>query len=321
MDVCSLKYLRDLGQSVGEGGVNKHDDVRNVKDHLNALCSVLNLRGWGVYPEIELMPDTFPDKELFDAIREFQRRFCGFPADGLISPTGPTFKMLRTVVNSPEWQKRLNSLPIMNRKFFSFAQTSSATNVEKQPQGDAAKKAEAALPTPTTPTAPVNTPSNTYTPSSLHISDSGVDFIVKPPHEGFSDKLYNDIAGHCTIGYGHLVHHGSCNGATSENPYKNGIEEDDAKILFKQDIVKYEDIVKNKLSVKITQNQFDALCSFVYNIGNLPSSIYTKINVGDLTGACDSILKYDVYHDQQNNVHHSKGLKKRREREVELFNS
>ncbi|MGH2902464.1 MAG: glycoside hydrolase family protein [Solirubrobacteraceae bacterium] len=31
--------------------------------------------------------------------------------------------------------------------------------------------------------------------------------------EGFRETAYNDAAGHCTIGYGHLLHRGGCTAA------------------------------------------------------------------------------------------------------------
>lgn len=33
-------------------------------------------------------------------------------------------------------------------------------------------------------------------------------------------KLYNDSAGHCTIGYGHLVHHDPCGGKKYLNEHQ-----------------------------------------------------------------------------------------------------
>ena len=43
------------------------------------------------------------------------------------------------------------------------------------------------------------------------LNDEGAGFIGR--FEGFRGHLYNDAAGHCTIGYGHLVHLGNCNGS------------------------------------------------------------------------------------------------------------
>ena len=45
------------------------------------------------------------------------------------------------------------------------------------------------------------------------LSAAGVRLIAG--FEGFRSDLYNDAAGHCTIGYGHLVHTGNCDGSES----------------------------------------------------------------------------------------------------------
>ena len=42
--------------------------------------------------------------------------------------------------------------------------------------------------------------------------------------EGFRNKLYNDAAGYCTIGYGHLIKLSSCNG-TEDIKFRNKITE------------------------------------------------------------------------------------------------
>ena len=55
------------------------------------------------------------------------------------------------------------------------------------------------------------------------VSDGGLDLIAK--WEGFREHLYNDIADHCTIGYGHLVHKGKCNGSETRPEFKSGLKE------------------------------------------------------------------------------------------------
>lgn len=52
------------------------------------------------------------------------------------------------------------------------------------------------------------------------ISDRGLELIGR--FEGLRTELYNDVAGHCTIGYGHLVHRGNCDGSESEE-FRAGI--------------------------------------------------------------------------------------------------
>src|SRR3954451_2650756 len=48
-------------------------------------------------------------------------------------------------------------------------------------------------------------------PSATQVSDRGLELIGG--FEGLRTELYDDQAGHCTIGYGHLVHRGRCDGS------------------------------------------------------------------------------------------------------------
>jgi len=97
------------------------------------------------------------------------------------------------------------------------------------------------------------------------ISKQGLDLIKK--FEGFRAKMYNDPVGHCTIGYGTLLHHGNCNGDPSEQPYVNGITEDKAVELVKAETGRFQKTIHDTVKVDLNQNQFDALVSFTYNVG------------------------------------------------------
>src|SRR5216683_6816512 len=69
--------------------------------------------------------------------------------------------------------------------------------------------------------------------SRQSLSDRGLSFIEH--HEGFVDHLYNDSAGNCTIGYGHLLHHGGCN-ASDRARYPHGISRAQARNLLRVDV-------------------------------------------------------------------------------------
>lgn len=116
------------------------------------------------------------------------------------------------------------------------------------------------------------------------ISDAGIEFIKS--FEGFREHLYNDPAGHCTIGYGHLVHRENCDGRPAEHEFQNGITEARAMDLMRQKLTEFERVVNDRVTVRLTPHQFDALVSFVYNIGrgNFTSSNCTllrRLNNGE----------------------------------------
>lgn len=96
--------------------------------------------------------------------------------------------------------------------------------------------------------------------SNLKISQAGLDFIAK--WEGCVLKPYKDVAGLRTIGVGHLIKPG-------EN-YPDGVSitRDQAYVLLKKDAEKCEAAIKRAFSgTPLSQNQFDALCSFGFNCG------------------------------------------------------
>ena len=110
-------------------------------------------------------------------------------------------------------------------------------------------------------------PADTQVSRSMtwQISSSGINLIKQ--FERFMPQKYNDQAGHCTVGYGTLIHHGNCNGDTSEQPYANGITEERATELLMTRVNTTQQVLNDTITVTLNQNQFDALTSFVYNIG------------------------------------------------------
>ncbi len=108
-------------------------------------------------------------------------------------------------------------------------------------------------------------------------------------HEGFRDKIYKDPYGYKTIGYGHLIRE------NEEELFKKGITRDQALELLKNDIYEAEKAVNLLVKVPLTQNQFDALVSFTFNVGsgNLKkSTLLKKLNEGDYKGAADQFLRW-----------------------------
>ena len=150
-------------------------------------------------------------------------------------------------------------------------------------------------------------------PRRTRLSASGVAFIAR--FEGFRSGLYNDAAGHCTIGYGHLVHHGRCNGSERAE-FKAGISRERALELLRQRAGQFAGAV-NGLGVALNQNQFDALVSFTFNLGPgwiRDSGLQRALASGDY-GAVPREMSRWVYAGGQI----LQGLVKRRRAEGQLF--
>ena len=88
----------------------------------------------------------------------------------------------------------------------------------------------------------------------MKTSNKGIDLIKK--YEGLRLDAYLDAVGVWTIGYGHTLNVKSTDVITL----------DEAEYFLRQDVAFAEKEV-NKHNLNINQNQFDALVSFVFNLG------------------------------------------------------
>lgn len=90
----------------------------------------------------------------------------------------------------------------------------------------------------------------------MRVSQKGIDLIKK--FEGIRLKSYICPAGVLTIGYGH----------TGSDVYPNQqITEEEAERLLRRDTESAQQAISSFVSVKLNQNEYDALVSFVFNIG------------------------------------------------------
>ena len=147
-------------------------------------------------------------------------------------------------------------------------------------------------------------------PESMSVSNKGVDLICE--FEGEQLIAYDDGVGVWTIGFGTIKY-------PSGVRVKKGdtCTEAQAESYLKNDLVKFENAINKLVKVPLNQNQFDAISSFTYNLGetNLSSStLLKKLNVKDYSGAADQFLRWNKAGGKVMN-----GLTRRREAERNLF--
>jgi len=141
----------------------------------------------------------------------------------------------------------------------------------------------------------------------MKTSQQGLKLIER--FEGLSLTPYQDCVGLWTIGIGHLI------GKTL--PDNRTLTINECYALLASDVKKFELGVARYITAKLTQNQFDALVSFAFNLGLgtlQRSSLRQKLNRGDQEGAVKTWLKYNKAGGQV-----VKGLDLRRKAEVSLF--
>jgi lysozyme len=120
---------------------------------------------------------------------------------------------------------------------------------------------------------------------SMSLSAAGLAFIAA--QEGYRASVYADAAGHPTIGYGHRL--------LPDEKYPDGVTRDAARALLGQDTAHAEAAVR-RVSVALTQAEFDALVSFAFNVGvgNFArSTLAAKLNADDFPAAADELLSWD----------------------------
>ena len=139
----------------------------------------------------------------------------------------------------------------------------------------------------------------------MNISKKGIDLIKR--FEGCRLKAYRCPAGVWTIGYGHTGNVKSTDVITQEK----------AEEILKRDLKVHEDNVKRVVKIALTQNQFDALVSFEYNVGYgafANSTLLKLLNAGNYNGASKQFERWVYAGDRV-----LEGLLKRRKAERELF--
>lgn len=148
----------------------------------------------------------------------------------------------------------------------------------------------------------------------MNISGSGLDFIKT--HEGFRSRMYLDSAGLPTIGYGHLIKQNETDLLTAT------LSEEQAATILQQDTQQAQTVVNSQIYATLTQPQFDALVSLVFNIGQgnfSGSTVKGRINgnysASDIKEAWSRWNKVTV----NGQLVFNQGLANRRNDEIELY--
>lgn len=138
----------------------------------------------------------------------------------------------------------------------------------------------------------------------------GLDLIKQ--FEGLRLKAYDDGVGVWTIGYGTIRYPNGVRVKSGDTCTKEQAEQ-----YLKTDLDSFENVINTKVKVPLTQNQFDALACFVYNVGATNfsnSTLLRKLNAKDYSGAADQLLRWNKAGGKVMN-----GLTRRREAERKLF--
>ncbi|MCA1988006.1 MAG: lysozyme [Desulfarculus sp.] len=145
------------------------------------------------------------------------------------------------------------------------------------------------------------------THADRRINQAGLDLVKE--REGFFARQYICPAGKPSIGYGHVILAGE--------HFDEPISREQGEDLLRGDLAIAEEAVGRLVTAPLNENQFSALVSFTFNVGqgNLQKSTLLKmLNAGDYSGAAEQFGRW-IYADGKP----LEGLKIRREMEAALF--
>jgi len=162
------------------------------------------------------------------------------------------------------------------------------------------------------PSRAVDTSAQPAKPTKKRMSEAGLAKIRE--HEAFIAKPYDDGAGNTTIGYGHMVLAGE--------HFPSSITEAEAIELFNRDVERVVNGSLDKIEVELTQNQIDAIGSFIFNVGPgaFEQGLLPYINARQHEYATRRILRYVTGRNARTGERRVlRGLQKRRRDEVALY--
>lgn len=136
-------------------------------------------------------------------------------------------------------------------------------------------------------------------------SDACIDLVKQ--FEGFKEHAYLCPAGVWTVGYG----------TTEHVQPGDTVTEAEAVELLRNDLQEAADAVNDLVDVDLNQTQYDALCSFIYNVGREAfrnSTLLKLLNSGNYEGAAKQFERWN-----KANGKVLAGLSRRRELERAVF--
>lgn len=200
-------------------------------------------------------------------------------------------------------------------RLFAAATLATALACDREPQSrpvsDSARRVDTSARGVDTSARP-GQPAQPTQPGRKRMSEAGLARIRE--HEAFMPKAYDDGAGNSTIGYGHMVLAGE--------DFSGGITEAEAIKLFEKDVERVVNGSLDKIQVELTQNQIDAIGSFIFNVGPgaFEKGPLPHINARRHERATTRILRYVTGRDMRTGERRVlRGLLKRRRAEVALY--
>ena len=157
---------------------------------------------------------------------------------------------------------------------------------------------------------------------AMHVGQRGKDLFKE--WEGLVTHEYLDSGGAPTIGIGHLLTRsertsGKITIGGQALDYRNGLTEQQCWDLLDLDLSGSEAVVNEAVKVSLNQNQFDALVSFVFNVGDgafRGSTLLRLLNQGQLDQVPAQLQRW-----VRDNGQVVQGLVNRRNKEIALWNT
>lgn len=156
----------------------------------------------------------------------------------------------------------------------------------------------------------------------MKMSKAGREWLTEL--EGSSSKAYKDVAGNLTIGVGHLLTQDELSSGRIliDGQYISyGVELTAAQVdsILSRDLNNFEYVVNYSVDVDLTQNQFEALVSFAFNVGSEAFMSSTLLKVLNLKNYAE--VPHQLRRWKYSGGKVVKGLINRREKEIDRWNA